>query len=100
MALMVSLYCVSLGIQYQPEDQELTSQLIVDHAAAWEAFAPIAEMEFRPFRDAGWLRMEFGLSIQVSRQSCLGQLRLTGSVGLPVWDGQGTERGSPRFGEL
>jgi cell division cycle 14 len=39
-------------------------QLIVQQRAPWEAFQPIAELEFMPFRDAGRGRSDFNLSIQ------------------------------------
>ncbi|EJU05995.1 hypothetical protein DACRYDRAFT_97638 [Dacryopinax primogenitus] len=38
--------------------------MIVQKKAPWEAFHPIAEMEFMPFRDAGRGRSDFNLSIQ------------------------------------
>lgn len=38
--------------------------MIVQRQAPWEAFHPIAEMEFMPFRDAGRGRSDFNLSIQ------------------------------------
>ncbi|KAI9511288.1 tyrosine protein phosphatase [Russula earlei] len=38
--------------------------LIVQQRAPWEAFQPIAELEFMPFRDAGRGRSDFNLSIQ------------------------------------
>ncbi|KAH9175198.1 tyrosine protein phosphatase [Lactarius sanguifluus] len=38
--------------------------LIVQQRAPWEAFQPIAELEFLPFRDAGRGRSDFNLSIQ------------------------------------
>ncbi|KAA1465963.1 phosphatases II [Dentipellis sp. KUC8613] len=38
--------------------------LIVLQHAPWEAFQPIAELEFMPFRDAGRGRSDFNLSIQ------------------------------------
>jgi cell division cycle 14 len=41
-----------------------TSQMIVLRRAPWDAFYPIAEMEFMPFRDAGRGRSDFNLSIQ------------------------------------
>ncbi|KAG9014961.1 cell division control protein 14 [Tulasnella sp. JGI-2019a] len=37
---------------------------IVQRRQPWEAFHPIAEMEFMPFRDAGRGRSDFNLSIQ------------------------------------
>lgn len=46
------------------------SKVIVGGAEPCDAFRPIAEMEIRPFRDAGSSIMEWGLHIQVSfRQS-------------------------------
>jgi hypothetical protein len=41
--------------------------VIVGHNSASEAFRPFAEMEMRPFRDAGNAVNDFGLSIQVSQ---------------------------------
>jgi cell division cycle 14 len=41
-------------------------QLIVEHKSPWNAFKPIAQMEFMPFRDAGNGPMDYGLSIQVN----------------------------------
>ncbi|KIJ32361.1 hypothetical protein M422DRAFT_184583 [Sphaerobolus stellatus SS14] len=38
--------------------------MIVQRQAPWEAFHPIAELEFMPFRDAGRGRSDFNLSIQ------------------------------------
>jgi cell division cycle 14 len=38
--------------------------MIVQRQAPWEAFYPIAELEFMPFRDAGRGRSDFNLSIQ------------------------------------
>ncbi|GBE79144.1 Tyrosine-protein phosphatase CDC14 homolog [Sparassis crispa] len=38
--------------------------MIVQQRPPWEAFHPIAEMEFMPFRDAGRGRSDFNLSIQ------------------------------------
>ncbi|PPR02462.1 hypothetical protein CVT24_002011 [Panaeolus cyanescens] len=38
--------------------------MIVQRRAPWEAFHPIAEMEFMPFRDAGRGPSDFNLSIQ------------------------------------
>ncbi|KAG8961767.1 cell division control protein 14 [Tulasnella sp. 419] len=38
--------------------------MIVQRRQPWEAFHPIAEMEFMPFRDAGRGRSDFNLSIQ------------------------------------
>lgn len=38
--------------------------MIVQQKAPWEAFSPIAELEFMPFRDAGRGRSDFNLSIQ------------------------------------
>ncbi|KAI0091955.1 protein-tyrosine phosphatase-like protein [Irpex rosettiformis] len=38
--------------------------LIVQHRPPWEAFHPIAEIEFMPFRDAGRGRSDFNLNIQ------------------------------------
>ncbi|KAH8830599.1 tyrosine protein phosphatase [Flagelloscypha sp. PMI_526] len=38
--------------------------LIVGQRAPWEAFQPLAEMEFMPFRDAGRALSDFNLSIQ------------------------------------
>jgi cell division cycle 14 len=38
--------------------------MIVQHRPPWEAFHPIAELEFMPFRDAGRGRSDFNLSIQ------------------------------------
>ncbi|EJD54098.1 phosphatases II [Auricularia subglabra TFB-10046 SS5] len=38
--------------------------MIVQRRAPWEAFHPIAEIEFMPFRDAGRGRSDFNLSIQ------------------------------------
>ncbi|KDQ14234.1 hypothetical protein BOTBODRAFT_33022 [Botryobasidium botryosum FD-172 SS1] len=38
--------------------------MIVQRRAPWEAFHPIAELEFMPFRDAGRGRSDFNLSIQ------------------------------------
>ncbi|KAI0316366.1 protein-tyrosine phosphatase-like protein [Amylostereum chailletii] len=38
--------------------------LIVQQRAPWDAFQPIAELEFKPFRDAGRGRSDFNLSIQ------------------------------------
>lgn len=38
--------------------------MIVQRQAPWEAFHPIAEVEFMPFRDAGRGRSDFNLSIQ------------------------------------
>lgn len=38
--------------------------MIVRRQAPWEAFHPIAELEFMPFRDAGRGRSDFNLSIQ------------------------------------
>ena len=38
--------------------------LIVQRKAPWEAFYPIADIEFVPFRDAGRGRGDFNLSIQ------------------------------------
>jgi cell division cycle 14 len=39
-------------------------QMIVQRRAPWEAFHPIAEVEFMPFRDAGRGPSDFNLSIQ------------------------------------
>jgi cell division cycle 14 len=39
-------------------------QMIVERRAPWEAFHPIAEVEFMPFRDAGRGPPDFNLSIQ------------------------------------
>ncbi|KIO30890.1 hypothetical protein M407DRAFT_221992 [Tulasnella calospora MUT 4182] len=39
-------------------------QQIVQRRQPWEAFHPIAEMEFMPFRDAGRGRSDFNMSIQ------------------------------------
>ena len=39
-------------------------QLIVQQRAPWDAFQPLAELEFQPFRDAGRGRADFNLSIQ------------------------------------
>ncbi|THH18034.1 hypothetical protein EW146_g2891 [Bondarzewia mesenterica] len=38
--------------------------LIVQQRAPWDAFQPIAELEFMPFRDAGRGRSDFNLNIQ------------------------------------
>ncbi|KZT62206.1 phosphatases II, partial [Calocera cornea HHB12733] len=38
--------------------------MIVQRKAPWDAFHPIAEMEFMPFRDAGRGKSDFNLSIQ------------------------------------
>ncbi|KAI0052624.1 phosphatases II [Auriscalpium vulgare] len=38
--------------------------LIVQQRAPWDAFQPIAELEFMPFRDAGRGRADFSLTIQ------------------------------------
>lgn len=38
--------------------------MIVQRRAPWEAFHPIAELEFMPFRDAGRGHSDFNLSIQ------------------------------------
>lgn len=38
--------------------------MIVQQRPPWEAFYPIAELEFMPFRDAGRGRSDFNLSIQ------------------------------------
>ncbi|KZV73558.1 phosphatases II [Peniophora sp. CONT] len=38
--------------------------LIVQQRAPWDAFQPLAELEFQPFRDAGRGRADFHLSIQ------------------------------------
>lgn len=38
--------------------------MIVQHRAPWEAFQPIAEMEFIPFRDAGRGPSDFNLNVQ------------------------------------
>lgn len=38
--------------------------MIVQQRPPWEAFHPIAELEFMPFRDAGRGRSDFNLSIQ------------------------------------
>ncbi|PCH41175.1 phosphotyrosine protein [Wolfiporia cocos MD-104 SS10] len=38
--------------------------MIVEQRPPWEAFAPIAELEFMPFRDAGRGRSDFNLTIQ------------------------------------
>lgn len=38
--------------------------MIVQRQTPWEAFHPIAELEFMPFRDAGRGRSDFSLSIQ------------------------------------
>lgn len=38
--------------------------MIVLRRPPWEAYAPLAEMEFMPFRDAGRARPDFNLSIQ------------------------------------
>ncbi|EJD00840.1 phosphatases II [Fomitiporia mediterranea MF3/22] len=38
--------------------------MIVQKKAPWEAFQPLAELEFRPFRDAGRGFSDFNLSIQ------------------------------------
>jgi len=38
--------------------------MVVQRRQPWEAFHPIAEMEFMPFRDAGRGRSDFNLSIQ------------------------------------
>ena len=38
--------------------------MIVQKKAPWEAFQPLAELEFRPFRDAGRGCADFNLSIQ------------------------------------
>ena len=39
-------------------------KMIVQKRAPWEAFQPIAELEFMPFRDAGRGLSDFNLSIQ------------------------------------
>ena len=39
-------------------------QMIVQQRPPWEAFHPIAEVEFMPFRDAGRGRSDFNLNIQ------------------------------------
>lgn len=39
-------------------------QLIVQQRAPWDAFQPIAELEFMPFRDAGRGHSDFNLNIQ------------------------------------
>jgi hypothetical protein len=62
---MVALYCVSC--QSLIPVPQLTSQVIVGHNSASGSFRPFAEMEFRPFRDAGNATNDFALSIQVSQ---------------------------------
>lgn len=55
----------SLGFDLQPLTILLAfTKQIVQRRQPWEAFHPIAEMEFMPFRDAGRGRSDFNLSIQ------------------------------------
>lgn len=60
----MALYTVRI-YQSLPSNTALNlSQMIVQRRAPWEAFHPVAEMEFMPFRDAGRGPSDFNLSIQ------------------------------------
>ncbi len=57
--------CGSYTLLYKTEPFQLTvSKMIVQRRAPWEAFHPIAEIEFMPFRDAGRGPSDFNLNIQ------------------------------------
>jgi cell division cycle 14 len=62
-ALLMALYVVRLPLRFLMATGTLP-QMIVQRRAPWEAFQPIAELEFMPFRDAGRGPPDFNLSIQ------------------------------------
>lgn len=59
----MALYVVSVR-DYLPQPSYRPRQMIVQRRAPWEAFHPIAKIEFMPFRDAGRGLPDFNLSIQ------------------------------------
>ena len=63
-ALLMALYVVSILLCGPPAAPTDVLQMIVQQRPPWEAFHPIAEIEFMPFRDAGRGRSDFNLSIQ------------------------------------
>ena len=62
-ALLVSLYVVSVLITKVCDVLLSVGQMIVQKRPPWDAFQPIAELEFMPFRDAGRGLSDFNLSI-------------------------------------
>lgn len=62
-ALLMALYVVSCS-RFRSSLQSDPLQMIVQRRAPWEAFHPIAEIEFMPFRDAGRGPSDFNLNIQ------------------------------------
>lgn len=64
--------CRSFNVSLRRESRMLLStipklivrKMIVQKRAPWEAFQPVAELEFMPFRDAGRGHSDFNLSIQ------------------------------------
>lgn len=63
-ALLMALYVVSFFDGVPLVLSLICSQMIVQKRAPWEAFNPVAELEFMPFRDAGRGVSDFDLSIQ------------------------------------
>jgi cell division cycle 14 len=65
-ALLMALYVVrSPSLSFRCSiDRPTLPQMIVQRRAPWEAFQPIAELEFMPFRDAGRGPPDFNLNIQ------------------------------------
>lgn len=66
-ALLMAFYVVSCHVYLLLLSVLLTVrgvQMIVQQRPPWEAFHPIAEVEFMPFRDAGRGRSDFNLNIQ------------------------------------
>lgn len=63
-ALLMALFVVGASIYASFTGLISPFQMIVQRQAPWEAFHPIAELEFMPFRDAGRGRSDFNLSIQ------------------------------------
>ena len=64
MITVVALYFVSFN-QHDNKGQADRLQLIVHDHTPSEAFAPVAHLEMRPFRDAGNGPMDYGLGLQV-----------------------------------
>ena len=69
-ALLIALYIVRHFVHIYSHAHPLTftylicPQMIVHRRTPWEAFQPIAELEFLCFRDAGKGRSDFNLNIQ------------------------------------